>query len=761
VSQLPCSVPLPRKPQRRLAALLGCALVWLGCALTVACPGRLDEDLQASYDAGVALEQEGQLRKAAEALEFVRDRAPEHWPTRVALARVYADLGALDRADAEIDAALARDSDLPEALAARGHVLSVRGRADDARRVLEEAAARFPKSREVAAELGLLYASRGDAARALASFARTGSDGAGLPYAVLLSWAQALESAGRTPEAIAKYEAAVARAPERRAEAHAALGHMLLLSGTGAARTRGTALLEEALRRQPGEPEILRRAGTALLATGRIDEARNVLQRALHAAPDDASRGESAALLSAATQRTAVATAPAAAPNVVLVVIDTLRRDHVGAYGYSRDTTPTLDRLAREGVVVEDAISQAPWTAASIGTLFTGLYPSVHGVDGGVRWGVPRGAAGGTLRFAIQKALRADQMTLAEMLRRNGYATAGFVSNTYVNSIFGLAQGFEVYHDEHGDYSGQVGGKRRGADTNRLVFEWLASKPREPFFLFVHYNDPHLPYDPPAPYGRDWTAGYRGRLTPQRSGAAAERNGRPASDLTADDVAYLTGLYDGEIRYADDQVKALIERVRANRNKRPVLTIVTADHGEEFLDHGSMSHGYTLYDEQLRVPLIFHAPALLPKHRVAGAIGLIDVAPTVLALAGIGAALADAQGTDQSRPLRGMEQQSTPGWTYSEATYAEAQRALRRSAGLKLIVRPAERGDLLFDLGADPKEMAPLGAHPELDAVRQALAERAAANTALLEQLQQGKPAPEVVLDEETEERLRSLGYIR
>ena len=158
----------------------------------------------------------------------------------------------------------------------------------------------------------------------------------------------------------------------------------------------------------------------------------------------------------------------------MLVVIDTLRADHLGTHGYRRNTSPNLDRLAGEATLFENAVSQAPWTAPSVATLFTGLYPSVHGLDEGVRWGRDQRAAGASLEFGIQKVLGASQVTLAEVLRSHGYRTAGFVSAVFVNSIFGFAQGFQVYDDEHADYSGDYfRTKRRAEETNRRVFAWL------------------------------------------------------------------------------------------------------------------------------------------------------------------------------------------------------------------------------------------------------------------------------------------------
>src|SRR5439155_1325900 len=307
------------------------------------------------------------------------------------------------------------------------------------------------------------------------------------------------------------------------------------------------------------------------------------------------------------------------------------RPSSIGSY----PTTPSLDALAAGGAVFAQAISQAPWTAASVGSLLTGVCPSVHGIDGGVEWhGRPRP---GRLPFVTQRVLRPSTETLAERLHAYGYRTAGFVSNVYLNAVFGFGRGFDVYADDYADYSADVMTlKRRAEETNRRVLEWLGDHATEPFFLFVHYNDPHWPYDPPPPYGAVWTAGYAGPLTPADTGTVVESEGRPVRDLSPEDVAYLQALYDGEIAYADASLRVLLDAVRSCRLARPVLTIVTADHGEEFLDHGSTSHGYTLYDEQIHVPLVVQLPGRIRPSRIGAQVRLIDVPPTILELAGVG-----------------------------------------------------------------------------------------------------------------------------
>ena len=433
--------------------------------------------------------------------------------------------------------------------------------------------------------------------------------------------------------------------------------------------------------------------------------------------------------------------APAAdAPNVVLFVLDTVRADHLGAYRYDAARTPNIDRLAATGVVFEDAQSQAPWTSASIGSLMSGLYPSVHGLDKGAGWGMKKKT--GDLPFLIAKSVGPDHVMLAERLRRQGYSTAGFVSNTYVNATFGLAQGFEIYGDDHADYT--LVSKRRGETTTADVLEWLEDAP-EPFFLFVHYNDAHWPYDPLPPFD-EGTKGYTGELTPETTHLVVETMGEKNEDLSEEDLAYLIALYDGEIAYVDHQVGQVMEAL-ATHTDRPLVTVLTSDHGEEFLDHGGTSHGYTLFQEQIHVPLILSGEGLPTSTRVSGAVRTLDIPSTVLDLLGEG-----PLGQGQSL-LPMLDGGPGPDVVGAEATYNTAQRAIR--AGDMKRIEVLDGGAQVFDLAADPDERKDLGDDPELAATSAAWVEENARVRGALGDLES-----EVVLDETTSKALEALGYI-
>ena len=520
--------------------------------------------------------------------------------------------------------------------------------------------------------------------------------------------------------------------------------------------------LERAMGLRAGDPQVLHELGKAYLRSDRHGEAFDVLQRALFATgSSDAAYAERRRDLAAANEGLPREVPDPSMPNLLLIVIDTLRADHLGAYGYPRQTSPTIDRLASAGVVFENALSQAPWTAPSLASLFTGLYPSAHGLDTSPMWRRGgRSSDANHLPFSVQKVLEPVYLTLAEHLRSGGYRTAGFVSNVYSNSIFGFAQGFDHFDDQHRDYSRTVGRtKRRAGDTNVAVFQWLDAVPAEPFFLLVHYNDPHWPYHPLEPYGQEWGAGESDRLTAAETTALVQQGGEPIHGLSATDLAHIEALYDGEIAYLDAQIGKLLERVDSRVSERPLFVVLTADHGEEFLDHGSASHGHTLFQEQLHVPLIIHSPTRFAPRRVSAPVRLIDVAPTLVDLVGLDA-LPDIQGESLRALLEGQGT-SGPASALSEATYGRPLQALRTAGNLKLIHEAATGVSELFDLNTDPKEQYDLAEsrpavtarlRSELEALtRESRRRRAGVSSA---------NAASVVLDSETTERLRALGYV-
>jgi arylsulfatase A-like enzyme len=314
-------------------------------------------------------------------------------------------------------------------------------------------------------------------------------------------------------------------------------------------------------------------------------------------------------------------------PNILLVVCDTVRADHVSADGYARPTTPQIDALGRDGAVFLRAYTPSPWTLPAHASLFTGLYPSSHGADSG--------------------NLRLDPSLpfLARRLREAGYRTLAYVENPWVGKDYNFQEGFdtfdEVWRGVHGTED-DMG----AAAVSEKVARWLewrdgnADARRQPFFVFINYFEPHLPYNPPEPE--------RGRfLRPGADAAEVERLRRfkhpeevrqilGFGSLGPADFALLADLYDGEIAYVDRRLGEIAGLLRARGLLDGTVVAVTSDHGEMIGEHGLMDHKLNLYEPVLRIPLILRYPrAVRPGQRIDAPVMLQDLYPTLLALAGV------------------------------------------------------------------------------------------------------------------------------
>lgn len=283
-----------------------------------------------------------------------------------------------------------------------------------------------------------------------------------------------------------------------------------------------------------------------------------------------------------------VGRADAKIKNVVILLVDTMRASHLKCYDYFRDTCPNIDKLAAEGVLFENAFSVSPWTLTSVTSLFTGMYPAAHNVQD-----------------------RADNacdelVMMAEIFKANGYKTVGYSSNISISKKFNVTQGFDEFtyferepwfkaHPDRPD-PGYVPIEGMTPDT----LKWLDQAGDAPFFMYFHCTDPHYKYMPPEQYAL-W-----GQQNPW-------------------------DLYDGGIRYADDYLGRIIEHLKKQGKLDETLVIVTADHGEEWADHGGMSHGHTLYNELLHVPLVMRHP-LFGQMRRSEVVRSIDVLPTLIDL---------------------------------------------------------------------------------------------------------------------------------
>lgn len=357
-------------------------------------------------------------------------------------------------------------------------------------------------------------------------------------------------------------------------------------------------------------------------------------------------------------------------PNVLLVTIDTLRADRLGAYGYAPAHTPVLDRLAREGVRCDHAICQLPQTDPSHAALFTSLYASTSGV-----------------RTHMLDKLRPGTQTLAGVFQAAGYQTAGIYSWVSLDPQFcGLDQGFQTYQGyvlnrgtvfsnpaleqiaatyrqvkasvsvvqtvdqalgTSTDYEATMDG--RADVTNQAVFAWLdAHAAAGPFFLWVHYFDPHYPYTPPPGYDHLLGLDYHGTIDGSVDTIHQLENGQLHPN--AADLARLEELYQGEVAFADAQLGNLLDHLNRVGVSDDTILVVAGDHGESFGEHGDWAHGLKVFETEIRVPLLFHFPRRLPAGAVLTApVQLIDVMPTLLDLTGL-PAKQPIQGTS-IRPL--------------------------------------------------------------------------------------------------------------
>jgi choline-sulfatase len=393
--------------------------------------------------------------------------------------------------------------------------------------------------------------------------------------------------------------------------------------------------------------------------------------------------------------------------NVVLVTIDTLRADRLGCYGYSKIDTPNLDRMARNGILFENAISQAPLTPPSHASLFTGTYPPVHKVRD-------------TGSFVLQP----ENTTLAEILQQQGWETAAFVGSSVLKKSFGFAQGFAVYDDvmpQRGAraLASEYPERRAGEVVDRAV-KWLGSQSGKPFFLWVHLFDPHSPYDPPPPFRER----YKGRA------------------------------YDGEVAYADQELGRLLSHVEKGSAPENTLIAVLSDHGESLAEHGEFTHGVFLYDSTLRIPFLINAPGVPRGLRVKQQARTIDLVPTVLGL--LGMAVPDAvQGSSLAPAFAGKETRAA--YSYSETLFPRINmgwselRAIR-TYRWKYIRAPRPE---LYDLVRDPAEVSNvITSHPAEVQELEARLNAVSSNAGGVEKVSTA------MVDRSTTEQLRSLGYL-
>jgi len=307
-------------------------------------------------------------------------------------------------------------------------------------------------------------------------------------------------------------------------------------------------------------------------------------------------------------------------PNIIIFIIDALRKDHLGCYGYERETSPNIDKLARESIVFHYCISSASWSKPCIGSLFTSLYPSQHGA---------------TMEKIFSKdndiytdMLSEKHITLAEVLKSIGYYTIGIGNNNHLRNYLGFGQGFHYYNLNAGKIK----------SVNKIFLNILKRTGKKPFFAYLHYIDVHRPYSPPPPYD-SYFGNYSKHWDSLRNSLDCTTRFNKVNSgeivLTADDVKYITSLYDGSIRYVDTELQKLLNKLKQMGHHTNTMIILSADHGEGLYERGFLAHPQDyLYDELINVPLIVKLPGKKLHKDIKDQVRTIDIYPSILDIIG-------------------------------------------------------------------------------------------------------------------------------
>ncbi len=428
-----------------------------------------------------------------------------------------------------------------------------------------------------------------------------------------------------------------------------------------------------------------------------------------------------------------------ARPNVLVLAVDTLRADRLGCQGNPRGLTPNLDRLAGGGVRFARAHAHAPWTLPSFATILSGELPPQHGAGG----------------YADHyTGLRSEITTWPECFERAGYDTAAVVNVDFLSTPFGLTQGFATLDER---FTLDNARARDAHATTEAALDFLRRPRASPFLLFVHYFDPHAEYRPPQPW-RERFADPRDAHEPNlvfgsREQVVAWRTGQSAA--APEDVARAEKLYDGEVAYVDDEIGRLCAALRTLPGGENTLIVLVADHGEEFLEHGSVEHGHSLHEELLHVPLLLSWPGHLEPRVEERPVGLVALARTLCRLCGVDPDPGFAE-LDLFEEPRGRDADAA-GFSYGNFWGApwEALRSgdrawmrIPQSAGASLV--------RFYDTSADPREQHDLSAERSAEAAGFAERVEALRQRARTEGWRAGPPAR---LSEETLQRLRDTGY--
>ena len=446
-------------------------------------------------------------------------------------------------------------------------------------------------------------------------------------------------------------------------------------------------------------------------------------------------------------------------PNVILISADTLRADHLGCYGYNRNTSPNIDEFSKGDVLFLNAKSNAEWTTPSHLSLFTSLYPSVFEV-----W----------RRQANIGVLDSSYLTLAKILKKRGYGTAAFTSGGFVSKDFGFAQGFDVYKDDI------VFNRARTITPKVFKFgiEWIKEQ-KDNFFIFLHTYETHAPYVPPMSFREEFVTKYTSTSHLTKShcliglGDCEEaKRARRWFGKTKDEKFLKTviALYDGEIKYLDSEIGRLLNKLKRLDIYDNSIVILLSDHGDAFYEHGCFGH-VNLYEEIIHVPLIMHLPTALERYTgktINKVVSLVDVLPTILDICSIPYQPKQFQGTSLLNLIKNKVNLQK-NFSFSEGPEVKAVCTSRYKYIVYDLGEEREREEL-YDLSIDPKENHNLLGVSTNDAevkkthlrLRKLLLTQVKRNCALRKKMKKRMcQKTKIVLNKDTKQQLRALGYMQ
>lgn len=438
-------------------------------------------------------------------------------------------------------------------------------------------------------------------------------------------------------------------------------------------------------------------------------------------------------------------------PDIVFIIVDTLRADRVGMKREDVPLMPFMESFSKESWNFTRASSQASWTRPSMASAFTSLYAGVHNQQFGIRMEVVEG------QDHTVDALSENLETMAEYFKAAGYATLGVQANWNMRPLFGVSQGFDRYE--------MIVDGQNAVDITNLCLDMIKDDASAPFFLYVHYVEPHAPYTPPEQYkklfstipeitdtDRNLLATYATGYYPDKVRWDLQFRETPPEPAFSDAAkAYVEVMYDAEVRFADDEVGRLIRGVRASRPE--AIIVFSADHGEELWEHGSVGHGKTVYNEVLQVPLIFSFPGEAPRTEDAR-VELIDILPTLAAKIGL-----PARDWWQGGSLLAHTAD------FLSPVYAETRTSIREAnvyllsvmhENMKLILDMPGNKHWLYQLESDPGELNPITDTAQSETLMLLLKQYRADNEA---HPLHASPTVTNVVDQETRDILRSQGY--